>query len=45
MSPKKETASEDKGEVMTVNLLQSKLSLLESAPAVSFEWISLVSPI
>ena len=37
---KKESASEDKGEVMTVNLLQSKLSSLESAPAVSFEWIS-----
>lgn len=37
---KKETASQDKGEVMTVNLLQNKLSLLESAPAVSFEWIS-----
>lgn len=37
---KKETASRDNGEVMTVNLLQSKLSLLESAPAVSFEWIS-----
>lgn len=37
---KKETASQDEGEVMSVNLLQSKLSPLESAPAVSLWWIS-----